>query len=330
MKPVCNPKIEILEKELQKSPESLSVMEKLLWEYYQDPTLRAHQNRIDHILSYIKCYPCTTISKSPIVQIDPNASLKGYQLVELEWLNLLSKNPGDPDIIRAVANFYSFSDPGKAIEILQEVVYKDPNQADLWIDLGRYCTNAVERLNYFQEARKRGAKQPNLLVWISRFAVEAKDFATAEATGLELLSLVDEARSKFGDKLDWTLTGKALWSKALEATKDKTAASNLVSEISAHSYHKHWGHTALGHVAISNKNIASAIEHLKKSCDVVSDPRLSSYGPSFTLAEELCNYGAWSEVSNYLSKCKSIWENDCLDIWLQQVERHEIPSFTKK
>jgi tetratricopeptide (TPR) repeat protein len=329
MKPIGIPKIELLEKELQHRPESLSVLEKLLWEYYQDPALHTHPNRIDHILRYIKRFPYTTTAKSPIVQIDPNTSQEGYQLVEFQWLNLLGKKPGDAEIARAAANFYSSSEPTKALEILQNMIAEDPSQADLWMDLGLYSTNAVERLNSFKEARQRGAKQPNLLVWISRFAVEAKDFTTAEAAAIELLALVDAARSKCGDKLDWTQRGKELWSKALAETGDKTAASNLVNEISAHSYHKHWGHTALGHVAMNNNNIASAIEHLKKSCEVVSDHRLSSYGPSFTLAEELCSSGAWPEVAKYLSTCKKFWENECLDIWLEQVERKEIPTFKR-
>lgn len=330
MKPNGNSKIELLEKELRNNPESATLMEDLLWEYFQNPSLQGHPNRISLIKSYIKRYPTTTTAKSPIVQINPKTSFEGYQSLEKEWLNLLSRNSDHAEITRSVANFYSLANPEKALDILQKYISKDPTKGDIWLDLGRYCTNADERLVYFQEARKRDAKQPNLLVWIARVAVDAKNFSTAEYIGLELLSLVDEARSKFGEKLDWKETGQDLWARALEATRDKNAARDLVSEISAHSYHKHWGHTALGHVALSNSDITTAIEHLMKSCEVVSDPRLSSYGPSLTLADELCKYGAWAEVENYLMICKSFWKNDSIETWLKQVKNKEFPNFNNK
>lgn len=142
-----------------------------------------------------------------------------------------------------------------------------------------------------------------------------------------MLALVDNARVEYGDKLDWKEGGSSIWAKALNTTGNRTDATRLVRAISAHAYYKHWGHTVMGHVALHRDDLSSAVDHLRHSGDVVSDPRLSSYGPCFTLAKELCIRGAWSEVASYLQACESFWEDERLPIWRDQVECQELPSF---
>jgi hypothetical protein len=247
--------------------------------------------------------------------------------VEREWLRLLAENAGDAEVARGAANFISTSDLIAAAEVLRKIIDGDPNQAEVWIDLGRLSAEPAKRLRFFQEARQRGSKHPNLLVWISRAAIETGDLKTAEAIGLELLALVDNARVEYGDKLDWKERGSSIWAKALDTTGERSAATRLVRAISAHAYHKHWGHTVMGHVALHRDNLSFAVDHLRNSGAVVSDPRLSSYGPCFTLAKELCIRGAWSEVASYLQACESFWEDERLPIWRNQVECQELPNF---
>jgi hypothetical protein len=83
----------------------------------------------------------------------------------------------------------------------------------------------------------------------------------------------------------------------------------------------------LGHVALKQGVLRTAIDHLRESGAVVGDHRLSSYGPSFTLAKELCIEGAWSEVEAYLRACEWFWKDDRLKVWLDQVECRELPDF---
>jgi hypothetical protein len=320
-------KVESLEAQLQSEPDSPSLREQLLWVYFEDQTLHGHLRRIEHILWYVRNFPRKVVCRSPLVKVNPAISSEGYRAVQKEWLRLLTENSSDPEITRGAALFINASDNARAVELLRSVIDKDPNQAEVWMELGRISSDPADRLSYLKEARRRGSKQPNLLVWIARTAVEVDDIMTAETVGFELLALVDAARAEYGDKLDWKEKGKSLWEKALKATGDKSAASQLVSAISDHAYRKHWGHTVLGHVALKQGVLRTAIDHLRESGAVVGDHRLSSYGPSFTLAKELCIEGAWSEVEAYLRACEWFWKDDRLKVWLDQVECRELPDF---
>ncbi len=321
------PDIAVREKRLQSEPESLSIREQLLWGYFEDEALHGHPRRIDHILWYIRCFPQKFLCRSPVVQIDPAISREGYQTVESEWVRLLAKNPHDAEVARGAANFFCMNDLCRAREILHKIINRDSNLADIWTDLGRFSTDSKDRLRFLQEARRCGSTQPNLLVWIGRAAIETSDFTTAKAIGLELLALVDAARAEYGDKLDWKEKGREIWARALDATGDRSAASRLVKAISAHAYHKHWGHTMLGHVALNENSLSTALDHLLESGEVVRDPRLSSYGPSFSLARKVCIRGAWSEVTAYLKACESFWEDERLSVWRIKIESQELPDF---
>jgi hypothetical protein len=113
------------------------------------------------------------------------------------------------------------------------------------------------------------------------------------STTAELLALVAEARAVYGEKLDWPERGRALWARARSGSDSDTAARALVGAITDHAHRKHWAHTTLGVIAARAGDVAEACEHLHESAAVRGDHRLSSYGPSFLLARELCALGEW-------------------------------------
>ena len=321
------PEIEELELQLQSEPDSCSLHEQLLWKYFEDAKLHEHPRRIEYICWYVISFPRNYLCRSPVVLVDPAFSPEGFKAVEAEWLQLLADNPYDAEVARGAANFFCVSDRSRSMEILRRIIAIDPNQVKVWTDLGRYSTDPIERLIFFQEARGRGSTHSNLVVWIGRTAIEAGEFATAEAAGLELLALVHAARAEHGDKLDWQGKSAAIWARAFDATGDRESASRLAKAISAHAFHKHWGHTVLGLVALHRDDVNAALDHLRESGSVVSDPRLSSYGPSFTLAKELCLRGERAGVADYLRACESFWADDRLQIWRKMVESQQLPDF---
>lgn len=161
--------------------------------------------------------------RSPFVHIDAKISPDGFKTVEAEWLRLLSENPNDSEIALGTANCYCPDDLERSIEVLKNAVCKDPSSADVWLDLGRYTTDPKERLNYFLEAERKGAEQPNLLVWIAKNAIEADENDTAENYAKKLLNFVDASRAEYGGKLDWEEKGSLLFKKALETTGDRAS-----------------------------------------------------------------------------------------------------------
>jgi tetratricopeptide (TPR) repeat protein len=322
-----NKKIEELKKKILANPEAASLYDELLWIYFDQESLHNDPGRIDHILECIKRFPREFMCRTPFVNIDPKLSPEGFQKVEHEWKRLLDENPEDHLIALGAANFYCSKDVERARDILKIFVEKDSNQAEVWLHLGRYTNNPHERLCCFLEAQKKGATQPNLLVWIARSAIEACEFQTAEEYAIKLLDLVNNARNEYGDKLDWNEKGGALFNKALQDTGDRSNARKLVNEISAHAYHKHWGHTVLGHVSLQKGDLQAALSHLRESGEVAGDCRLSSYGPSLTLAKEICVLGEWASVAGYLKACETFWDDERLPIWVSMVESHKMPDF---
>ncbi|MCF2948096.1 hypothetical protein L0668_08265 [Paraglaciecola aquimarina] len=295
------------EEKIKREPDSEDILGQLLMAY-ATPDFHSHRNKVKHILTYITLYPTHASSRCPWVYINHEKFPKEFKQVENIWKQHLTAQPNNLKIVQGVANFYSTFAPILSTNALQNFANNNPTEPDVWVDLGRYTLDAKERLNYYLKAKELGAKQPNLLVWISISAIDAKKFSIAENVGNELLAIVEAARAKHGEKLDWPETGKELFDKALKAIGDRAKTRDLTKAISTSAYSKHYGHTALGHVALHNKNLKQAIFHLLESGKVVSDCRLSSYGPSFLLAEDLCRQGAWDDVAIYIKYCKNILE----------------------
>lgn len=249
-------------------------------------------------------------------------------MVEGEWSTLYAQHPHDPEIARGYASFVAVDDHARALDILRHVVDADPAQAEVWMDMGRISANLTERLRFLLEARARGASQPNLLAWIARAAVDANDLAIAEEAGRELLASAERARAIHGDRLDWPDRGRTRWVRAREVTSNPNEASALVQAIGAHANQKHWGHTTLGIVALSAGDEASALEHLRASAEVVGEPRLSSYGPSFGLARALCERGHFDEVLAYVTQCESFWRDERTARWKTDLQTRRVPTFT--
>jgi hypothetical protein len=182
-------------------------------------------------------------------------------------------------------------------------------------------------LSALHRARALGASHPNLLTWLARAAIEANDAAAGKQVAAELLSLVAEARAIHGDKLDWQERGRDLWARARSASDSDVTARALVGAINDHAHRKHWAHTTLGVLAARKGDLSEAREHLRESGAIVGDFRLSSYGPSFLLARELCARGEWNHVADYLEACAVFWNPEAMRGWVQQLREGRTPAF---
>jgi hypothetical protein len=158
------PDIKELEKRVLSEPDSASLYDRLLCKYFEDESLHGHPRRINHILACIERFARDSMCRTPYVQVDPKVSPEGFRAIEKVWAKLLDDNPCDVNVARGAANFFCCKDLSYAKQILRKIVDEDPHQADVWLDLGRYSAGPQDRLRFFQEARQRGAVQPNLLV----------------------------------------------------------------------------------------------------------------------------------------------------------------------
>jgi len=319
--------IEAIEKELQSDPNSPVLWFQLLSRFSAAEELHAHPKRIESILRYIQNNPRDTLCKTPYVHICQKTSPDGYEKIKALWEQLLKEHENDTEIVQGAASYYFVENIEYAKQLLQNALKNDPSQVDLWIDLGKYGTDAKERLYYFKEARKHGSNQPNLPVWILIAALEVDEYETVETLVKELLAYIDSAQKEYGDQLYWSEKSNERWDKAFQITGNRESATALVRVITMHAEYTHYVHTALGHIALKNNDIDAALEHLIESGKVISTPRLSSYGPTFSLAKKMCYENEWEAVEEYLELCSKFWDNKRLSQWKLMLQSHQIPDF---
>lgn len=321
--------LDALEQRLEAEPESEELRVQILRRCYT-PELWSSARRLNHVLEYVRRFPRTSIARSPFVHFDPTQCPGEFQQVEGVWLELRAGLPEDPSLALGHAACVATGDRERAAQILRAALQTSPQDAKLWTELGRTGPDARERLQALLNARRLGGEQPNLLTWTAHAAMDANDLGAAESIGSELLSLVAQARSEYGEALEWRERQSALYAKAYSTYAEPEQARALIDAISDRDQRVHWGHTALGVVAARRGDMPAACEHLALSANVPGDPRLRSYGPSFLLARELCAHGEWQAVDDYLQACKAFWETDLLEELRQEVQRREIPDFPEQ
>ncbi len=259
------------------------------------------------------------------MRVNPETAPEAYRRLKARWLALLSQAPKDPQLARGAAAFVAAENLDEAKRLLEAAVAFTPEDATLWLDLGRMSRDPRERLAAFERARDAGGTSPNLLVWIARTSFEAGDYSKAQHAARELMQLVDEARAHLGDKLDWRERGADFWKRARSVCASDRAASELVSAHSDHAYRKHWAHTVLGLLACRDEDLDRAVAHLRASADVRPEYRLSSYGPSLDLVRQVCARGRWDEGLSYLRTWQDTWDDPRLLEWIAAVDQRRLP-----
>jgi hypothetical protein len=319
------PEILDLEELLSTDPESEELHMDLLFAYGADEKLHGHPGRIEQILWHVQSVPWSPITRSPLTRIDPEVSPDGHALIERAWLENRELEPNDEEIVSGYAAFLAGSYPLRAFAVLDEFVATAPDHAELWVDMGLIHPEPKQSLRCFEEAKKRGSTQENLLTWTGEAALRAGDLPSAEAVGRSLSARIAAARALHGERLDWPERGRALFEKA-QAVADNTAdAEALLQAIATHAYDKHWAHTLLGMVAAHGGDESAAIRHLAESAAVVAEERLSTHGPSLLLAAELSARGFFDRVAAYLEVCRVFWQHDMIDVWLSELAQRRTP-----
>ena len=139
------------------------------------------------------------------------------------------------------------------------------------------------------------------------------------------MQLVDDARARFGDKLDWPERGADFWKRARETCASDAAASELADADAQHAYRQHWANTVLGLLACRNDDLDRALSHLRASAEVRPDYRLSSYGQSMDLVREVCARGRWQDGLDFLRAWEGTWDHPRLREWITSVEERRLP-----
>jgi hypothetical protein len=225
------------------------------------------------------------------MRVNPETAPEAYGRLKARWLTLVNCAP-DPQLVRGAAAFVAAESLDEGKRLLKAAIARKPDDTGLWLDLGRMSKDASERLMAFQRARDAGETLPNLLAWIATSSFEAGEYEKAERTARELIRLVDDARVRYGGKLDWPERGPALWRRAREVCANDADAGELTDAIAQHAYRKHWANTVFGLLACRNGDLNRAASYLRASATYVpntgsrrTDRRWTLYARSAWVAD---------------------------------------------
>jgi len=305
--------IEELRRKLRDDPESAELRDDLLIAYCH-PFFVGEPERVAQIVWLVKNRPQAPIMRSPCAGVDRERFPELHAQVEQAWAGALATGAERPEVARGAARFLFDTDPDRARKLLEDAAALHPNDAGLCIDLGGAAKTPAEKLRLFQRARSLGAKQSNLLRWLCDASIEAEEFTLASQYGNELLA---ESRAV-----------ASLPMPTYPGIRDARAlVGDLLKPRGQRAYAKHHGHTTLGLVALRTGDTEAALSHLHASAEVDTDPRLSSYGPSFALARELCERGFHDDVLAYLNACKAFWKRTILEQWCTELSEGRLPTW---
>jgi len=91
----------------------------------------------------------------------------------------------------------------------------------------------------------------------------------------------------------------------------------------------HDGHLVLGRIAIKNGDLEKAKNHLLLAGKTPGSPKLKTFGPNMSLANDLLEAGEKKTVIEYFKDCKKFWKmNDGrLDSWIASIKGGGKPYF---
>lgn len=109
----------------------------------------------------------------------------------------------------------------------------------------------------------------------------------------------------------------------------KMAAERCPAGWSGHSLHE--GHRILGHVALGAGAVDAAKEHLMEAGRTYGSPALNSFGPKFTLANDLLARGEAEAVVEYLRLCSRFWKGHRrrIDVWIAEIQAGRRPELKR-
>ena len=85
----------------------------------------------------------------------------------------------------------------------------------------------------------------------------------------------------------------------------------------------------LGRIALKERRIDEAKQHLLEAGKSPGSPQMNSFGPNMSLAKDLLEKGERDVVVEYFELCRKFWKMDRgrLNDWSQQVKAGKIPEF---
>lgn|GEM_PF-1441686 len=246
--------------DLEKRLSKLSSRIELLGYYWtrRNRGLRFRRKLEEHILWFVRNKPGHELFDSEILRLDPqtDGDLVFDSACEI-WLEHLSRHPGDTRLLRHAAAFFSFSDPERALDLLQEGKALEPDNP--------YWPDRIAAL--FEDAFSGPA------------AGDSEAVTTLLKSELEGLCGLARPASR-------SLCLARLARRQLNRVRDQTGASSTAEKlleefgkgrrVSRNQYAVQTARAILGRICLKNWDIAGARRHFAQALSASKDNVLVS------------------------------------------------------
>jgi hypothetical protein len=203
------------------------------------------------------------------------------------WLDAVRVHADDAEVLVHASKYFLFQEPNRTLSLLErardlqpENALRELQLAHHWFLRNQYPTasdaqsgaRALSHAERAVELEGEGPTGDSARVTRLQCAVAANRWDLAEQYAVELLEWTQHVPQ-------WRTSGDA-------------------------TYHSH---RILGHVALRGGDVESAKSNLLRCCSGGSSPVLGSFGPDFSLAQELLDRGERETVLEFLEQCRAIW-----------------------
>ncbi len=239
----------------------------------------------------------------------PTDSSADYESAKALWLAHVAAHQADVDILSNAALFLQFNDKPVSEKLFKQAIATEPKRAELHAQLGRF---------YLLQARTKDAGAKYAAASSALQELE-RALALTPDEDRKLLLMDRLVQSSFMiQRFDKTTDYAIRWMKNVPVGRWDYANA------------QHYAHTALGLIALQNKDVKGARDHLAMSADHAGSPQLNSFGPCMDLAAALRDRGQQDAVLDYLEACGKFWKMGGAKLaeWTKAVEAGTPPDFS--
>lgn len=260
-------------------------------------------------LWFIEHAPESNVNEIPIFDLPMKSNAAFYRRARELWLAQCRIAPLNTLVLKHAARFFVQCDAKVAMRLYRRGERIEPKNPEWKEHLGRlYAVKTLEG----SPARRRRAAVAALLKH-----EQARSLTRDRHLRFYQLPALAKAAFSAGD--------------LRKATQYAAAAIREAANFKdwAHGNGIHHGHVVLGRVALAQGDAKLAVRHLLEAGRSPGSPQLNSFGPNFSLADDLLQAGDSKSVLEFLDLCRRFWSYGAkaLDAWRVQINAGQRPDF---
>lgn len=299
-----------LENKLKEDPDDFLSRIKIIG-YYSNLRFKdenAKKGYQKNVLWLIKNKPDLKTSV-PLFELNPSIDGEAYTEGKNLWLENLEKFKDDLNVLENAASYFLIYEKEISEKLYKKLQELKPNNPEWY-----------KKLGFLYKLSLKSLKDKEKLEFARKSLQEYEKAYKLEKEEKKFYILRDLAETSF--EAGEIERAKNYAKELLDRSKGNEKSFDYGNAV-------HYGNIILGKIALKEKKIKEAEKHLIAAGNTHGSPQLKSFGPDFSLAEELLKMGEKRVVLDYLNLCEKFWEKgkEKLKDWQILIKNDRIPEF---